>query len=113
MNIASRMESTGVEGRIQASEKAMCALSRWYDFERRGSIFIKGKDNMTTFLLVNKRDVDKNGPGRSMLGQMVANGVVNSLEDLPNKPDWVLAYPEPGDAEYVSEDEDADGGGED
>ena len=34
----------------------MHALSEWYEFEKRGEIFVKGKDNMTTYLLVGKRD---------------------------------------------------------
>ncbi|CAB4061909.1 ADCY9 [Lepeophtheirus salmonis] len=55
VNIASRMESTGVEGRVQVSEKAMHALSEWYNFEERGSIVVKGKDDMTTFLLIDKK----------------------------------------------------------
>ena len=55
VNIASRMESTGVEGRLQASEKCMHVLSEWYTFQLRGSIFVKGKDNMTTYLLVGRK----------------------------------------------------------
>eukprot|EP00094_Tigriopus_californicus_P007688 TCALIF_07404-PA protein Name:"Similar to Adcy9 Adenylate cyclase type 9 (Mus musculus)" AED:0.09 eAED:0.09 QI:1748/0.72/0.66/0.91/0.90/0.83/12/0/1384 len=55
VNIASRMESTGVEGRIQVSEKSMEILKEWYDFEKRGSIFVKGKDNMTTYLLIGRK----------------------------------------------------------
>ncbi len=55
VNIASRMESTGVEGRVQVNERAMHVLKEWYNFEKRGPIFVKGKDNMITYLLVNKR----------------------------------------------------------
>ena len=55
VNIASRMESTGVQGRIQVPERCMHVLSEWYTFELRGSIFVKGKDNMTTFLLVGRK----------------------------------------------------------
>lgn len=55
VNIASRMDSTGVEGRVQVSEASMHALSEWYNFEFRGSIFVKGKDNMTTYLLVGRK----------------------------------------------------------
>ena len=50
------MESTGMESRIQVSERAMRVLSEWYNFEKRGSIFVKGKDNMTTYLLVGRKD---------------------------------------------------------
>ena len=34
----------------------MHALSEWYEFEKRGEIFVKGKDNMTTYLLVGKKE---------------------------------------------------------
>lgn len=59
VNIASRMESTGVEGRIQVSERAAQVLGEWYTFQKRGSIFIKGKDNMTTYLLNDRRNRDE------------------------------------------------------
>jgi adenylate cyclase 9 len=51
VNIASRMDSTGVSGRIQCSEESKQVLERWYDFERRGTIFVKGKNDMNVHLL--------------------------------------------------------------
>ena len=33
----------------------MKILSQWYTFELRGSIFVKGKDNMTTYLVVGRK----------------------------------------------------------
>ena len=55
VNIASRMDSTGVQGRIQVPERCMHVLSEWYTFEMRGSIFVKGKDHMSTYLLVGRK----------------------------------------------------------
>ena len=55
VNIASRMDSTGVKWRIQVPERCMHILSEWYTFEHRGSIFIKGKDNMNTYLLIGRK----------------------------------------------------------
>ena len=57
MCIRDRLESlsTGVQGRIQVPERCMHVLSEWYTFELRGSIFVKGKDNMTTFILVGRK----------------------------------------------------------
>ena len=46
---------TGVQGRIQVPERCMHVLSEWYTFEMRGSIFVKGKDHMTTFLLIGRK----------------------------------------------------------
>ena len=43
VNIASRLESQGVAGRIQVSESIQTALSETYRFEGRGNIALKGK----------------------------------------------------------------------
>lgn len=55
VNIASRMDSTGVNGRIQVGEACIHVLSKVYDFEPRGTVFVKGKDNMNVYLLIGKR----------------------------------------------------------
>ena len=54
VNTASRMESTGVPGRIQVSEATHEVLSGGSSFvwEERGSVEIKGKGEMKTYLLV-------------------------------------------------------------
>ncbi|XP_065336913.1 adenylate cyclase type 9 isoform X2 [Cloeon dipterum] len=51
VNIASRMDSTGVRERIQVGESCLPELAERYQFEPRGSIYVKGKDNMRVFLL--------------------------------------------------------------
>ncbi|CAN8006334.1 unnamed protein product, partial [Ixodes hexagonus] len=56
VNIASRMDSYGVPGRIQVPEHCLQALREMYVFEPRGSMYIKGKDNMNVHLLVRKKD---------------------------------------------------------
>lgn len=55
VNIASRMDSTGVKGRIQVSEACKELLDEFFTFERRGTIPIKGKEDMTTYLLTGRR----------------------------------------------------------
>ncbi len=55
VNIASRMESTGVKDKVQVSQKSMEALQEWFDFEKRGEIFVKGKDNMTVYLMTGRK----------------------------------------------------------
>ncbi|KAG0724804.1 Adenylate cyclase type 9 [Chionoecetes opilio] len=58
VNIASRMDSTGVPGRIQVSNKCATVLNRRYELEHRGQVFVKGKDNMDVYLLKgHKEDV--------------------------------------------------------
>lgn len=54
VNIASRMDSTGVNGRIQVGEHCLPVLAKRYHFEQRGSVYVKGKDNMNVYLLNNK-----------------------------------------------------------
>ena len=55
VNIASRMDSCGVDGRVQVNERTREVMAEWYDFEERGEIFVKGKDNMKVFLLRNRK----------------------------------------------------------
>lgn len=50
VNIASRMETQGVAGHIQVSPSTYHMLKHRYQFEPRGSVSIKGRGNMTTYL---------------------------------------------------------------
>ncbi|XP_053347645.1 adenylate cyclase type 9 [Clarias gariepinus] len=51
VNIASRMDSTGVECRIQVSEESHAVLSTMdYAFDYRGTVNVKGKGQMRTYL---------------------------------------------------------------
>jgi class 3 adenylate cyclase len=52
VNTASRMESHGVPGRVQVTERAHHRLSDRYVFEPRGEIEVKGKGLMSPYLLV-------------------------------------------------------------
>jgi len=70
VNTASRMESTGVPGRIQVSEITSKLLVEQFELEERGEIEVKGKGRMRTFLLVAQR-VD---PERVSVGAIVSAG---------------------------------------
>lgn len=51
VNIASRMDSTGVECRVQVSEESHAVLSAiGLEFDYRGTVNVKGKGQMRTFL---------------------------------------------------------------
>ncbi|CAG5076356.1 Similar to Adcy9: Adenylate cyclase type 9 (Mus musculus), partial [Cotesia congregata] len=63
VNIASRMDSTGVPGKIQFASNCVDVLSEKYEFEPRGQVYVKGKDNMDVFLLSRKKSDDINGTG--------------------------------------------------
>jgi adenylate cyclase len=51
VNTASRMESHGVPGSIQVSERTYERLRGRYEFAERGTINVKGKGEMRTYLL--------------------------------------------------------------
>jgi len=55
VNIASRMESHGLPGKIQVSEQTYQRLKDCYSFEDRGAIEVKGKGKMQTYLLIRKK----------------------------------------------------------
>lgn len=55
VNTASRMESQGISGDIQVSDKVHDILQDQYNLVERGKIKIKGKGEMTTYLLVGKK----------------------------------------------------------
>jgi PAS domain S-box-containing protein len=55
VNTASRMESHGVAGSIQVTETTYELLKIKYLFEERGVIHVKGKGNMTTYLLKGRK----------------------------------------------------------
>jgi adenylate cyclase len=55
VNVASRMESTGVPGRIQISQETFERVKDQFEFESRGPIDVKGKGKMTTWLLTGPR----------------------------------------------------------
>ena len=51
MNLASRMESTGVPSAIQVSESVYRELCGAYKFEERGLIEVRGKGKLAAWLL--------------------------------------------------------------
>jgi len=55
VNTASRMESTGVPGRIQVTEAVYERLRSTYDFEARGEVEVKGKGRLRTYLMTGRR----------------------------------------------------------
>ncbi|MGH0143185.1 UNVERIFIED_CONTAM: hypothetical protein FKN15_019135 [Acipenser sinensis] len=59
VNVASRMDSTGVQGKIQITEDVYRILTKCdYEFVCRGKVSVKGKGEMLTYFLEGK----SNGP---------------------------------------------------
>jgi adenylate cyclase len=56
VNVASRMESSGLPGRIHISEATRAALGADYECEARGSIEVKGLGQINTYFLLSKND---------------------------------------------------------
>ncbi|XP_032582046.1 adenylate cyclase type 9 isoform X2 [Drosophila sechellia] len=56
VNVASRMDSTGLPNRIQVGKDCLPFLTNRYEFEPRGSVYVKGKDHMEVFLYTTRRD---------------------------------------------------------
>ena len=54
VNTASRMESHGVPGCIQVTDRTYRRLRDGYRFERRGPVQVKGKGKMVTYFLVER-----------------------------------------------------------
>uniref|UniRef100_A0A665V6C0 adenylate cyclase n=1 Tax=Echeneis naucrates TaxID=173247 RepID=A0A665V6C0_ECHNA len=62
VNVASRMESTGVMGNIQVVEACYDILKQYgFRFIRRGPIFVKGKGELLTFFMKGKDKPSCNG----------------------------------------------------
>jgi class 3 adenylate cyclase len=55
VNVASRMESNGIPGRIQVTAATKERLQDKYLFEERGAIAVKGKGTMITYWLVGRK----------------------------------------------------------
>ena len=55
VNVASRMESSGLAGRIQVTAAIYERLKDKYLFEKRGVTFVKGKGDMITYWLTQRK----------------------------------------------------------
>jgi len=52
VNVASRMESTGIPGSIQVSADYAAETRAWMELKDRGRIEVKGKGQLQTFILL-------------------------------------------------------------
>ncbi|MCK0173314.1 adenylate/guanylate cyclase domain-containing protein [Mycolicibacterium sp. F2034L] len=56
VNVAARMETTDVEGRIQVPDNIYERIRHAFEFEERGNVDVKGKGVMHTWYLVGRRN---------------------------------------------------------
>lgn len=65
VNVASRMESTGVIGRIQLTQETAKIIlqvqgyTKYFTLEPRGSIKVKGKGSLQTYLVKSRFDFEE------------------------------------------------------
>jgi class 3 adenylate cyclase len=55
VNTASRMESTGLPGRVQITQQMCQALASQFELESRGVVEVKGKGRLNTWLLLGRK----------------------------------------------------------
>lgn len=56
VNVASRMDSTGLPNHTQVTEEVYQALKTYpYEFQCRGKVKVKGKGDMTTYFLIDRK----------------------------------------------------------
>jgi class 3 adenylate cyclase len=61
VNMASRMESTGVAGRLQVARETYERLGGRFELERRGMVDVKGKGALETWFIVRRRSARPSG----------------------------------------------------
>jgi class 3 adenylate cyclase len=86
VNVASRLESTGVPGRIQVSGLFAGMLPEHYELERRGTITLKNRGSATTYFLTGRREAGTQGEGSA--GDMAhpSDPTAPRLSDQPHNP---------------------------
>ncbi|ORV32219.1 adenylate cyclase [Mycolicibacterium confluentis] len=68
VNVASRMETTDQEGRIQVPEAVYQRLRNDFELEERGDVEIKGKGTMHTWYLTGQRTEPAGAPSKGAVG---------------------------------------------
>ncbi|KAM9357505.1 adenylate cyclase type 1-like isoform 2-T2 [Symphorus nematophorus] len=71
VNVASRMDSTGVQGKIQVTEDVHRLIADYYNFVCRGQVSVKGKGQMLTYFLEGRRQGSR--PSQSQQQQQPSN----------------------------------------
>jgi adenylate cyclase len=67
VNTASRMESTGLPGRIQVSLGTYERVKKRFEFESRGAVDIKGKGKLATWFVISQKSGCANAPVSALL----------------------------------------------
>jgi guanylate cyclase 2F len=76
VNMASRMESTGIPGRVQISRDTYARIHDQFQFEERNDIEVKGKGIVTTYLVIDNTPLQ--------METTPDTGITNSMYDIPD-----------------------------
>ena len=87
VNTASRMESHAAPGTIQVTERTHRRLERLFVLERRPGVAVKGKGEMTTYVLLAERRDDDGPIGEGERDQRDAQPACLSGEPLGKRLD--------------------------
>jgi adenylate cyclase len=81
VNTASRMESHALPGTIQVTQRAYERLRERYELRPRGTIEVKGKGPMTTYLLLGPRDQHAGSASGGLQGRAAQSHAVTTADD--------------------------------
>ncbi|MEJ7600971.1 MAG: adenylate/guanylate cyclase domain-containing protein [Kofleriaceae bacterium] len=85
VNTASRMESTGVPGKVQVTEVTYQLLKDQFELESRGPIEIKGKGAMATYLLGAQRADPTRVSIKAIVGLHAPERTVRACSPAPRR----------------------------
>ncbi|KAM9501193.1 adenylate cyclase type 1b [Clarias gariepinus] len=110
VNVASRMDSTGVPGKIQVTEEVHRLLQNDYDLVCRGNISVKGKGQMVTYFLEGRsQDAGPRAPERRRstyaIGRAARVGVGSAQTSAHNsgRPASYIVHEEDGEEDTEEE----------
>jgi len=81
VNTASRMESHALPGTIQVTQRAYEHLRERYELRPRGTIEVKGKGPMTTYLLLGPRDEHASPASRGLHDRAAQSHAITTADD--------------------------------
>jgi class 3 adenylate cyclase len=81
VNTASRMESHALPGTIQVTQRAYERLRERYELRPRGTIEVKGKGPMTTYLLLGPRDEHAGSASRDLHDRAARSHAITTADD--------------------------------
>uniref|UniRef100_A0A8D3C0C6 Adenylate cyclase type 1 n=1 Tax=Scophthalmus maximus TaxID=52904 RepID=A0A8D3C0C6_SCOMX len=99
VNVASRMDSTGVQGKIQVTEEVHRIITDHYHFVCRGQVSVKGKGQMLTYFLEGRRQGGRrlHSGGERRSSAFVQGSVCTRLSPAPTVTTYAtIRTPSPG-----------------